>query len=153
MNSHYHFHKQLANEQVQARLQEAENHRMGRHGNSRSSLYLLVKLTFPLLVGLAVVILLLSSCTPGDVLSEKSDSHAVAAPAMTMAERIHFQDSRETKFEVNQENSSVEEMTLADRIFFQDKRDEYLFGELVGRQSSDWTMAERIQFHDRIWRQ
>jgi hypothetical protein len=153
MSSYYHIHKQQAKEQIQARLKEAESHRLSKQGNGHSPLSFLLKLALPLLFGVVVAILLLTGCTTGDVRSEDSASRAAAPSKLTMAERVHFQDARETRFEVDQENPKVEEMTMAARVSFQDKRDGYFFGELVAEQLSDWTIAERIQFHDRIWGQ
>lgn len=153
MNSYYHFQKQQANEQIEARLQEAESHRLSKQGNDHSPLSFLLKLTLPLLVGVAVAILLLTSCTSGGAWAEDSASRASTASRVTMAERIHFQDARETKFEVDQEISDVEEMTMAARILFQDKRDLSFIEEQVVKPSSDLTMAERLQFHDRIQEQ
>jgi hypothetical protein len=153
MSGYYHFHKQQANEQVQARLQEAESHRLSKQGNGRSTVSFILKLTFPLLVGVAVAILLLTGCASGDARAEDSANRAVETSKVTMAERIHFQDAREARFEVDRENPNVEAMTMAERISFQDKRDAYSFGDKAMEQSSEWTLAERIQFHDRIWRQ
>jgi hypothetical protein len=153
MSSYYHFHKQQANEQIQARLQEAESHRLSKQGNDHSPLSILLKLTLPLLVGVAVAILLLTSCTTGDARADDSANRAVAPSKVTMAERIHFQDAQETTSEADRVDPNVEAMTMAERISFQDRRDGHLIGEQVAEQSSDWTMAERIQFHDRIWGQ
>jgi hypothetical protein len=60
MNSNYHFQKHQANEQIQARLQEAEDHRLSKQANGDSSLSLLVLLAIPLLVGISVAFFLLT---------------------------------------------------------------------------------------------
>lgn len=153
MNSNYHFQKHQANEQIETRLQEADYHRMSKKENDRTSVSFLTMLTVPLLVGILVAILLLTGCTPGDVLLEEAAGRADTAPETSMADRIHFQDARVTRFEAYQEETSVGEMTLAARIHFQDKQDGEPNEEQVVETWSDWTMAERIQFRDRIQEQ
>lgn len=154
MNSNYYFQKQQADEQIQTRLKEAEYHRQSKQGSDGSPLSFLMMIAIPLLmVGISVAILLLAGCTTGDVLSEESASRADANSETTMAERIHFQDTRVTRSEVYQEDTSVGEMTMAARILFQDKQDGRFVEEQVVEPSSVWTIAERIQFHDRIWGQ
>lgn len=150
MNSHYHFQKQQANEQIQARLQEAEDHRLSKQGNGDSSLSFLITVTIPILVGICVAFFLLTGCTTGDVVAEESARRVDANSKTPLSERIHFQDARDTKLETNRESASVGEMTIAARILFQDKQDGYLVEEQGVEPSSNWTLAERIQFHDRI---
>lgn len=60
MSSNYEWLKQQSNERVQARLQEAKEHRRAKQGNSRSPLPLPLKIMVPALVGTIVAFWLLT---------------------------------------------------------------------------------------------
>lgn len=60
MSSYYQFQSQQAVERIQARRQEAENHRRSRQEDGRSLYSFLVNLTLPVLTGALFAILLLN---------------------------------------------------------------------------------------------
>lgn len=98
MNGNYEWQKHQANERVQARLHEAAEHRRAKLGNSEAQDSFSMKIMFPVLVGIIVIILLMSGWTPGVGAIGNSEPPAKEAAGLTMAERIHFQDERDVNY-------------------------------------------------------
>lgn len=104
MNGNYEWQKRQANERVQARLQEANAHRQANKNTTRQPLFFFLKVAIPLLVGAVIVIWLLTGCnaiTDVQVVEAEtavftSTVHSSRHSGWTMAERIRFQDKRET---------------------------------------------------------
>ncbi|MBK8127999.1 MAG: hypothetical protein IPK53_03345 [bacterium] len=124
MDSNYEWQKHQAKERAQSRLEEAEAHRLAKQVSTPSSFPLLLKVMLPIVAGVIVAIWLLTSCAP---IADTSIETAGAAN--------HTQ------------------VTLAERIRFQDARDSYLAGTsavTVGMPAPLWTMGDRIRFQDRF---
>lgn len=157
MNNNYEWQTHQVNEQHQARLDEAATHRQLREGNGRSPFSLSLKMMVPVLVGVILVIWLLTGCTVDDSGGERPEDAATQPTGVTMADRIHFQDSLDLRVnrEMPKNNRSASPWTMADRIHFQDSQDLHVNREMSknNRPNSPWTMAERIHFQDRIWAQ
>ena len=180
MSSYYNFQNQQANEQLQARYQAAEAHRMAKEANGPSSLTASMRVLVPALIGLVVVFFILTGCSPdyeptADVEAPTYDSNTInmgeriqfqdrlEAPSFvdnvpavdvssTMADRIEFQDSRDASL-AGQPNLVVESDSngMADRIEFQDSRDASLNGQTNVQEVDVMTMHERIQFQDSVF--
>ena len=60
MSGYYEWQKQQANEQIQARLREAESHRLASQVDGRSPLPTIIKLAVPILIGVAISIFLIT---------------------------------------------------------------------------------------------
>lgn len=150
MSSHYNFQKQQANEQIQARYQEAEAHRMAKEANGGSSFQSSIILIVPALVGLVVVFLLLTGCSPDPGPQADVEAPTNNSKAINMDDRIRFQDKLEAPSFVDNNPPATEANTMADWIQFQDKRDPSLNGPSTSESGAESPMAEKIEFHDRI---
>ena len=60
MNGFYEWQKQRAKEQIQARLREAENHRLAKQQFGRSPLPTIIKVAVPVLIGVIMSIFLIT---------------------------------------------------------------------------------------------
>lgn len=150
MSTNYQWHKQQANDRVQARLREAEDHRRAKQANGRSTSSFVLKLV-PVLVGVIVAIWLLTGCAASHDWRESEEVAATHETGLTMADRIRFQDEREAILGTDSQVPQLAGRSMADRIHFQDERDSRLKDGTVSGQPAVWTMAERIRFHDALW--
>jgi len=99
MSGYYEWQRQQANERVAARLAEAEAHRQAKMGQDNGEPSIRLRLLFPALFGILIVILLLNGCAPNVTPTGNVDAAFIEVPTMTMAERIEFQDTRDMTFE------------------------------------------------------
>lgn len=126
MDSNFQWQKQRANERINNRLQNAEQHRQAKQANGREPFIPPLKIIIP---GLFLVILafwLLTGCTLDSSPSEAAINPENHVPQLTLADKIRFQNERDASFNLGNKFSPTDEWTLAARITFQDKRDAYL---------------------------
>lgn len=150
MSSNFEWQKRQANEHVQLRLQEATEHRRARQGQVRASFSRSLRMIIPVLVGLIIAIWLLTGCTSADDSVVEANTAVKRTGALTIADRIRFQDKLEADLGAETDVSNVAELTMAARIQFQDKREFYLEARTALPTQTTWTMADRIRFHDRM---
>lgn len=153
MSGYYNFQKLQANEQIQTRMSEGEAHRMAKEANGSSPLSASLRLIVPAFIGLAIVFLLLSGCSPD--LEPETDVEEAAgnSETMSMGDRLRFHDKLEASSYGENNPPTIGSYSMADWIQFQDRRDATLSWQNTPEVGNETTMKERIEFHDRILEQ
>lgn len=100
MSSNYELQRQLTMQRMDARRQEAEEHRRGKQAGGRAPFPLPLKLVIPALLGAFVAIWLLSACTVADSRTVYAETAATHETSPAMADRIRFQDRLEAQLEM-----------------------------------------------------
>ncbi len=125
MSGYYEWQKQQANERVQARLHEANEHRRAKEGHGEGGINIRASLLVTALLGVIILFLILNGCAPEAGASSSMESAVRKIPVLTMADRIQFQDGRDESYD-------------------------YGVGTAVKQNAASMTMADRLRFHDSI---
>jgi hypothetical protein len=160
MDQNFEWQKQQVDERIQCAHNCGAAHRLSKKGLSRRSIWDFSLKAAPVL-GIVVALIgwLLSSCVPSQpALESRPVSQAAVRshtrPALTMADRIRFQDrvmDLALAKDEAQVNQPVGTFTMADRIRFQDRMMDLALsnaGNPVGQLAGALSMADRIKFHD-----
>jgi hypothetical protein len=163
MNSNFEWQKHQANERVQRALRDGAVYRLSNESpRTRSTGSFSIKTA--LLIGSVwfLIGLLLSGCVPTETAhAEQTSSDASGSSqiskALTMADRIRFQDRQWEQAlasgQVKPQRSNYL-MTMADRIRFKESvLDRNESARITGhshQKSPAWSIADRMKFHDRL---
>jgi hypothetical protein len=163
MNSNFEWQKQHANERVQGALRDAAAYRLSNE-RSRTRSFGSTSSKAALLLGIVwfLIGLLLSGCVSTETAhAEQTSSDASGSSqiskALTMADRIRFQDRQWEQALASGQSKpqrSNHLMTMADRIRFKELvLDRNESARTTGRspqKSPAWSIADKIKFHDRL---
>jgi hypothetical protein len=163
MNSNFEWQKHQANERVQGALRDAAAYRLSNE-SPRTRSYGSFSIKAALLTGIVwfLIGLLLSGCVSTETAhaeqtSSDASSSSQISKALTMADRIRFQDQL---WEQALASGQVKPgrpthlMTMADRIQFKewvlDRNESARTTGHSPQKYLDWSIADRIKFHDRL---
>jgi preprotein translocase subunit SecY len=148
MSSNYQWQQHQANERIQARLKEAEQHRSAKQENGRET-FSPLKIMIPGLIIVIVALWLLTNCTTNTSLTGSAVRPYEYSPNLTIVEPISFQDEREAIYEIGRKDYNADVMKMAARIHFQDDEERHsTTEETVVELQKNWTMADRIRFQE-----
>jgi hypothetical protein len=163
MNSNFEWQKHQANERVQGALRDAAAYRLSNE-SPRTQSFGSFSIKTALLVGIVwfFISLLLSGCVSTETAhAEQTSSDASGSSqiskALTMAERIRFQDQLWEQALASgavKPQRSTHLMTMANRIRFKEwvlyRNESARTTEHSPQKFPDWSIADRIKFHDRL---
>ena len=156
MSNNFEWQKHQVNERIQERLYDAENHRQTRDDEDRDHGRLSARMIIVAGICIIIAIWLLAGCTPNNTTFNEPGHTVDLISNMSFAERIHFQDRRNTSLSTRTTNATLAEsqlpMTMTERIQFKDGLMEETSDQSISRQTSPTSsMVARIQFHDSLW--